>query len=76
MKAASQSGEQGWPSDGGAVQTGDDGWNNGEAQADNGDNGGGGKGMLDERMSEGTNLISNDFQVEVGRRHGRTIDRH
>lgn len=27
--------------------------------------GGGGGGMLDERMSEGTNLISNDFQVEV-----------
>jgi hypothetical protein len=68
MKSASQAGDNGWPSDG-AAQTGNDGWNNGETQADNGDNGGGGKGMLDERMSEGTNLISNDFQVEVSMIH-------
>jgi hypothetical protein len=59
-------GGDGWGNTGGGEQDPDAAWNNG-GQAD-GDNMGGapqGKGMLDERMSEGTGLISNEFQVEV-----------
>jgi len=44
-----------WGNSGGEQQT--DGNNMGDAPP--------GKGMLDERMSEGTGLISNEFQVEV-----------
>jgi hypothetical protein len=59
-------GGDGWGNTGGGEPDPDAAWNNG-GQAD-GDNMGGapqGKGMLDERMSEGTGLISNEFQVEV-----------
>jgi hypothetical protein len=44
-----------------------DGWgdNAGEANTDNNGDGNESKNMLEERMSEGTGLISNEFQVEV-----------
>jgi hypothetical protein len=59
-------GGDGWGNSGGGEQDPDAGWNNG-GQADDGNMGDApqGKGMLDERMSEGTGLISNEFQVEV-----------
>ena len=50
---------------GNGEQAADAGWDNGGTTGDDSGNAGQGKGMLDERMSEGTGLISNEFQVEV-----------
>lgn len=59
-------GDDGWGNNGGAGdQAADAGWDNGDTTGDDSGNAGQGKGMLDERMSEGTGLISNEFQVEV-----------
>ena len=60
-------GTDSWGNSGGGDQTPDAGWSNGgETDGDNKGDAPQGKGMLDERMSEGTGLISNEFQVEVG----------
>jgi hypothetical protein len=59
-------GGDGWGNTGGGEPDPDAAWNNGgQADGDNMNDAPQGKGMLDERMSEGTGLISNEFQVEV-----------
>jgi hypothetical protein len=60
--------DDGWGhNSGGGDQAADAAWNNGgQTDGDNNGDAPQGKGMLDERMSEGTGLISNEFQVEVG----------
>lgn len=51
---------------GGGDEDPDAAWNNGgQTDGDTMGDAPQGKGMLDERMSEGTGLISNEFQVEV-----------